>query len=133
MEADDGQPGMDIFFEDKQFPAVLPGVVKEIGWQGDDQAGYGNYVVIESTDPATGQKVDVLYSHLEMPTHLAEGSSVMPGMIIGKQGGTGSVRSSDGTVASIDFLAPAAKGSKSMVPYRYFKELRERIATQLSQ
>ena len=133
MEADDGQPGMDIFFEDKQFPAVLPGVVKEIGWQGDDQAGYGNYVVIESTDPATGQKVDVLYSHLEMPTHLAEGSSVMPGMIIGKQGGTGSVRSSDGTVASIDFLAPAVKGSKSMVPYRYFKELRERIATQLSQ
>lgn len=133
METDDGQPGMDIFFEDKKFPAVLPGVVKEIGWQGDDQAGYGNYVVIESTDPSTGQKVDVLYSHLEMPTHLPEGSSVMPGMLIGKQGGTGSVRSADGTVASIDFLAPAPKGSTSMVPYRYFKELRERIATQLSQ
>tara|TARA_Y100000004_G_scaffold67720_1_gene75932 strand:- start:1389 stop:4049 length:2661 start_codon:yes stop_codon:yes gene_type:complete len=133
METDDGQPGMDIFFEDKKFPAVLPGVVKEIGWQGDDQAGYGNYVVIESTDPSTGQKVDVLYSHLEMPTHLPEGSSVMPGMIIGKQGGTGSVRSADGTVASIDFLKPAPKGSTSMVPYRYFKELRERIATQLSQ
>lgn len=133
MEADDGQPGMDIFFEDKKFPAVLPGVVKEIGWQGSEQAGYGNYVVIESTDPATGQKVDVLYSHLEMPTHLPEGSEVMPGQIIGKQGGTGSVESVDGTIASIDFLAPAVKGSKSMVPYRYFKELRERIATQLSQ
>ena len=133
METDDGQPGMDIFFEDKKFPAVLPGVVKESGWQGDDQAGYGNYVVIESTDPSTGQKGDVLYSLLEMPTHLPEGSSVMPGMIIGKQGGTGSVRSADGTVASIDFLKPAPKGSTSMVPYRYFKELRERIATQLSQ
>lgn len=133
MEADDGQPGMDIFFEDKKFPAVLPGVVKEIGWQGNAQAGYGNFVVIESTDPATGQKVDVLYAHLEMPTHLTEGSAVMPGMIIGKQGGTGSVRSADGTIASIDFLAPAPKGSKSMVPYRYFRELREQIATQFSQ
>ena len=133
MEADDGQPGMDVFFEDKKFPAVLPGVVKEIGWQGNSQAGYGNYVVIESTDPSTGQKVDVLYAHLEMPTHLAEGSTVMPGTIIGKQGGTGSVRSEDGTIASIDFLAPAPKGSTSMVPYRYFRELRERIATQFSQ
>ena len=132
MEDDSGQPGMDIFFEDKQFPAVLPGVVKEIGWQGNEQAGYGNYVVIESTDPSTGQKVDVLYSHLAMPTHLKEGSSVVPGMLVGKQGGTGSVRSADGTIASIDFLAPAAKGSGSMVPYRYFKQLREQIRAQLT-
>jgi len=133
MESDTGQPGMDIFFEDKKFPAVLPGVVKEINWQGNSSAGYGNYVVIESTDPSTGEKVDVLYAHLAMPTHLKEGSSVVPGMVIGTQGGTGSVRSADGTIASIDFLAPAPKGSNSMVPYRYYKQLREQIAQQLSQ
>jgi len=132
MESDTGQPGMDIFFEDKKFPAMLPGFVKEIGWQGNSNAGYGNYVVIESTDPATGEKVDVLYAHLAMPTHLKEGSSVAPGMVIGTQGGTGSVRSADGTIASIDFLAPAPKGSKSMVPYRYYKQLRKQIAQQLS-
>ena len=132
MESDTGQPGMDLFFEDKKFPAVLPGVVKEINWQGNSSAGYGNYVVIESTDPATGEKVDVLYAHLAMPTHLKEGSSVVPGMVIGTQGGTGSVRSADGTIASIDFLAPAPKGSKSMDPYRFYKQLREQIAQQLS-
>ena len=111
---------------------MLPGVVKEIGWQGNSNAGYGNYVVIESTDPATGEKVDVLYAHLAMPTHLKEGSSVVPGMVIGTQGGTGSVRSADGTIASIDFLAPAPKGSNSMAPYRYYKQLREQIAQHFS-
>jgi len=133
MEADGGQPGLDIFFEDKKFPAMLPGVVKEIGWQGNSNAGYGNYVVIESIDEATGLKVDALYSHLAMPTHLKEGSRVVPGMIIGTQGGTGSVRSADGTIASLDFLEPAPKGSKSMKPYRHFKDLSNRIAQQLSQ
>ena len=133
MEDDSGEPGMDIFFEDKQFPAVLPGVVKDIGTQGNDQGGYGNYVVIESIDPSTNEKVDVLYSHLENPSQLEIGSSVIPGMIIGQQGGTGSVRSADGTIASIDFLEPAPTGSTSMVPYKHFKQLREQIATQLSQ
>lgn len=128
MESASGQPGMDIFFEDKKFPAVLPGVVKEISWQGDSSAGYGNYVVIESVDPETNEKVDVLYAHLAMPTHLKEGSSVTPGTVIGIQGGTGSVRSADGTIASIDFLAPAPKGSKSMVPYRNYERLRRQIA-----
>ena len=131
MEDDDGQPGMDIFFEDKKFPAVLGGVVKDIGYQGNQEAGYGNFVVIESVDPATNQKVDVLYSHLEMPTHFKVGTTVLPGMIIGNQGGTGSVRSVDGTIASIDFLAPAPAGSNSMVPYSNFRQLREQIARQL--
>ena len=133
MERDDGQPGMDIFFEDKQFPAVLPGVVKESGYQGNQDAGYGNYIVVESIDPTTGEKVDVLYAHLAEPSGLLEGSQVQPGMIIGTQGGTGSVRSDDGTIASIDFLAPAPKGSKSMTPYSNFRQLRQSIASQLRQ
>jgi len=131
MERDDGQPGMDIFFEDKQFPAVLGGVVKEVGYQGNQSAGYGNYIVIESVDPATGEKVDVLYAHLASPSNLTEGSQVQPGSIIGTQGGTGSVRSYDGTIASIDFLAPAPKGSKSMTPYANYRQLRQSIAAQL--
>ena len=131
MEDDDGQPGMDIFFEDHKFPAVLGGVVKEVGYQGNQEAGYGNYVVIESIDPLTNQPVDVLYGHLEMPTHFKVGTTVLPGMIIGNQGGTGSVKSADGTIESIDFLAPAPAGSNSMVPYSNFRQLREAIARQL--
>jgi hypothetical protein len=56
---------------------------------------------------------------------------VVPGQIIGRQGGTGNVRSADGTIASIDFLAPAPAGSTSMTPYRNFDRLRRRIAAQL--
>ena len=52
------------------------------------------------------------------------------GEIIGKQGGTGSVQSYDGTIASIDFLAPAAPGSGSMTPYRNYDSLRRNIASQ---
>lgn len=132
MEDESGQPGMDIFFENKEFPAVLPGVVKEVGEQyNPDGSGYGNYIIVESTDPATGQQVDVLYAHLAERASLPEGASVLSGMVIGTQGGTGSVRSADGTIASIDFLAPAPKGSGSMAPYEYYRQLREQIASQL--
>ena len=131
FETESGQPGLDIYFEDKQFPAVLGGVVKEVGWQGNSSAGYGNYIVVESIDPITKNKVDVLYAHLANPSHYSVGTSVLPGAIIGIQGGTGSVRSADGTIASIDFLAPAPKGSGSMVPYKNFRQLREYVASQL--
>ena len=50
---DTGQPGIDVFFEDKQFLAVLDGRVKEVSYQGTATSGYGNYVVIESRDPQT--------------------------------------------------------------------------------
>ena len=121
------QPGLDIFFENKQFPAVLSGRVKDI----DFEPRYGNYVVVESIDPETNQTVDVLYAHLASRSSLRVGAQVAPGQIIGKQGGTGTVDSADGTIASIDFLAPAPAGSKSMKPYRNFDRLRRRIASQL--
>ncbi len=129
---DTNQPGIDVFFEDKQFPAVLSGVVKEVNSQyNSDGSGYGNYIVIESIDPATDEPVDVLYGHLAEPANFSEGDSISEGQIIGIQGGTGSVRSVDGTIASIDFLAPAARGSGSKKPYRYFEALRRRIANDL--
>ena len=128
---DTGQPGIDVFFEDKQFPAVLPGIVKDVSFQGSGDSGYGNYIVIESTDPQTGEKVDVLYSHLAARPNLNPGQAIRTGQIIGQQGGTGRVRSADGTIASIDFLRPAGRGSKDMTPYRNYDQLRRRIASQL--
>lgn len=121
---DRNQPGFDLYFEDKRFPAVLPGRVKEIGRQGNQQAGYGNFVVVESPDPKTGELVDVLYGHLaDGSTRVKEGDAVYAGQPIATQGGTGSVRSVDGTIASVDFLHPAPKGSGSMTPYRDYRRL----------
>jgi murein DD-endopeptidase MepM/ murein hydrolase activator NlpD len=129
---DTGQPGIDVFFEDKKFPAVLPGIVKEVSSQyNTDGSGYGNYIVIESIDPETNEPVDVLYGHLADTAQFKQGDSISEGQIIGKQGGTGSVRSVDGTIASIDFLAPAAPGSGSMKPYANYDSLRRRIARDL--
>ena len=101
----------------------MDGRVKDISYE----PGYGNYVVIESTDPETGEQVDVLYGHLASRTPLTLGQQVSAGQLVGIQGGTGNVRSADGTIASIDFLAPAPRGSGSMKPYRNFNRLRRRI------
>ena len=127
FESAGGQPGVDLYFESKRFPAVLGGVVKDVS----REPGYGNYVVIESTDPITGQKVDVLYGHLADGVAVQPGQQIDAGDIIGIQGGTGNVRSVDGTIASIDFLAPAPRGSKSMKPYAKFDQLRRYIVSQL--
>lgn len=128
-----GQGGIDVFFESGRFPAVLPGVVKEVGWEG----GYGNFVVIESIDPKTGQKVDVLYGHLGdargQGISVREGQQVNAGQIIGQQGSTGNVDApaGGGRIASIDFLAPAAKGSGSMAKYTRYMGLRAEIGSAL--
>ena len=128
---DTNQPGIDIFFEDHNFPAVLQGTVKDIGAQyNNDGSGYGNFMVIESMDPQTGEMVDVLYSHLPEPPSQYIGQNISAGEVIGKQGGTGSVQSYDGTIASIDFLAPAPAGSGSMTPYKNYQQLRQSIASQ---
>lgn len=127
FETSGGQPGVDLYFESKRFPALLGGVVKDVS----RESGYGNYVVVESTDPLTGQKVDVLYGHLADGVAIRPGQQINAGDIIGIQGGTGNVRSVDGTIASIDFFAPAARGSKSMKPYAGFNNLRRHLVQQL--
>jgi hypothetical protein len=132
FENTNGQPGFDLWFADKRFPALLPGTVKKVGKQGSRGRGYGNYIVVESIDPKTGEKVDVLYGHLaDGGIKVKEGQQVVPGMELGTQGGTGRVVSEDGTIASVDFLAPAAKESKSMKPYKRFNELRQELAAQI--
>lgn len=123
-----GQPGVDYWFPSKQFPAVLAGRVKDVS----REPRYGNYVVIESIDPRNGRKVDVLYGHLpNNGIFVKEGQSVSPGQVIGRQGGTGNVESSDGTIASVDFLAPRPAGSRDMTPYSGFDGLRRYVTASL--
>jgi murein DD-endopeptidase MepM/ murein hydrolase activator NlpD len=125
-EQPSGQPGVDLYFPSKRFPAVLGGVVKDVNREG----GYGNYVVVESLDPLTNKKVDVLYGHLADKSVLVRpGQRIAPGQIIGQQGGTGNVHSADGTIASIDFLAPRGAGSRDMTPYSNFDQLRRHIVS----
>lgn len=126
-ETPSGQPGVDLYFPSKRFPAVLGGVVKDVS----AEPGYGNYVVVESMDPLTGKKVDVLYSHLAAKSSLRRGQPVLAGDIIGTQGGTGNVRSADGTIASIDFFAPRPPGSRDMTPYPNYDRLRRHVVSTL--
>jgi len=120
---DSFQPGMDLWFADKNFGAVLPGRVKEIR---PNNGNYGNTVIVESVDPETGDRLDVLYAHLDT-MNVRPGDSILPGSIIGRQGGTGRVVSQDGTIASVDFYAPAEVGSNSKKPYARWKQLATRI------
>ena len=122
-----GQPGVDLYFPSKQFPAVLGGVVKDVS----REPGYGNYVVVESVDPLTGRKVDVLYGHLADGVSLRPGQRIEAGQVVGRQGGTGNVRSADGTIASVDFFAPRPAGSKDMTPYSGFDPLRRHVVATL--
>jgi murein DD-endopeptidase MepM/ murein hydrolase activator NlpD len=126
-ERPEGQPGVDLYFPSKRFPAVLGGVVKTVS----REPGYGNYAVIESVDPTSGRKVDVLYGHLADGVSVRPGQRIEAGQIIGKQGGTGNVRSADGTIASVDFFAPRPAGSKDMTPYSGFDRLRRHVVQQL--
>lgn len=127
-ETASGQPGVDVWFASKKFPAAFDGVVKDVA----REKGYGNYVVIESIDPTTGKPVDILKSHLaDGGVYVRPGQQVKAGDIIGMQGGTGNVRSSDGTIASIDFLAPKEPGSRSMEPYSNFDALRRLFVRRL--
>jgi murein DD-endopeptidase MepM/ murein hydrolase activator NlpD len=121
------QPGLDLWFADKQFGAFLPGRVKEIR---QNAGNYGNLVIVESVDPETGDRIDVLYSHLDN-INVREGQRINVGTVVGQQGGTGRVRSADGTIASVDFLAPAPRGSNSMTPYPRWRTLAERIKTRI--
>ena len=122
------QPGVDYWFPSKQFPAVLTGRVKDVG----REPGYGNYVVVESTDPRNGQTVDVLYGHLpDGGVYVRQGQTINAGQLIGKQGGTGNVKSADGTIASVDFFAPRPAGSRDMTPYQDFDGLRRFVTSRM--
>ena len=130
FEGPGGEGGIDMYSDNGKFPAMLPGRVKEIGWQYDPSTGrgYGNYVVIEHRDPKTGDVFDGLYGHLGKARgqgiYVKKGQYVNAGDYIGEQGSTGSVRSADGTIASFDLLKK--DGGKAI--YKRADGLRREIA-----
>jgi len=121
---DSYQPGgVDINFQDKQFPALLPGKVIEIGEQ---KGGYGLWVVTEHEDPKTGQPFQLINAHLDA-IHVKEGQTLQTGTVLGRQGSTGTT--SAGGIASIDPIMPAPRGSRAQVPYIRPAVLKELLGT----
>jgi murein DD-endopeptidase MepM/ murein hydrolase activator NlpD len=114
--------GVDVYFNDKQFPAIAPGKVTDIGRQPDGKTSYGIYVITEHKDPKTGQTFQLINAHLDA-VHVKVGDPVQVGTILGRQGSTGST--SAGGIASIDPLEPAPRGSKQTIPYRRPEVLKE--------
>ena len=118
------QPGgVDIYFEDKQFPALLPGKVIEIG---EEKGGYGLWVVTEHVDPKTGQTFQLINAHFDA-IHVKEGQTVNVGTILGRQGTSGTT--SKYGIASIDPIMPVPRGSRAQVPYTRPAVLKEILGT----
>jgi murein DD-endopeptidase MepM/ murein hydrolase activator NlpD len=103
--------GVDINFNDKQFPALLPGKVIEVGNQ---PGGYGLWVTTEHIDPKTGKPFQLINAHFDA-IYVKEGQSLQPGTVLGKQGSTGTT--SSGGIASIDPIMPAPRCSRAQIPY----------------
>lgn len=121
---DSHQPGgVDLYFEDKQFPALAPGRVVDV----DFDPGYGNFVVTEHKDPVTGETFQLINAHLDS-IRVKVGDSLQVGTVLGKQGSSGTT--SAGGIASIDPLEPAPRGSKSTRPYRRPEVLKELLRQQ---
>ena len=115
--------GVDIYFRDKQFPALLPGKVIEVGNQ---PGGYGLWVTTEHIDPKTGKPFQLINAHLDA-VHVKEGQTINVGTVLGRQGSTGTT--SAGGIASIDPIMPAPRGSRAQVPYIRPAVLKELLGT----
>lgn len=108
-----GEPGVDFSFADyKNNYSIFDGVVTETG--NLYGAGYGNVVVVRSTDPSNGKKFDALYAHFpDNGISVAEGQTVSAGTILGRVGwdesrgapmpGAGNMT---GPHTSVDFYEP---------------------------
>ena len=119
-----GEPGIDFSFADyKNNYSIFDGVVTETGKIYG--AGYGNVVVVRSTDPSTGKQFDALYAHFpDNGISVAEGQTVSAGAILGKVGwdesrgapmpGAGNMT---GPHTSVDFYEPNTR--RGQVTGRY--------------
>ena len=108
-----GEPGVDFSFADYMNNyAIFDGVVTETGKLYG--AGYGNVVVVRSTDPSNGKKFDALYAHFpDNGISVAEGQTVSAGTLLGRVGwdesrgvpmpGAGNMT---GPHTSVDFYEP---------------------------
>ena len=123
---DPGQPGLDISFAGNMNRALYSGEVVEIGHQynpnatgGDGRkgSGYGNYIVIRTENPITGDLMDTLYAHFpdgELDK-FSKGDQISRGQLLGRMATEAEfgdpatrprVGSGTGPHMSIDFLKP---------------------------
>ena len=142
---DPGQPGVDFTLKGTQNRAVLSGTVVEIkrqynpnvtGGDGRQGAGYGNYLVIRSTNPVDKSQVDTLYAHFPKGgIKVKEGDKVSVGQDLGRMATEADfanpatrkeVGSGTGPHTSVDFFQPgsnkAAPGARNLGDY-ILKEL----------
>lgn len=120
-----GEPGVDFTPNGPNNLAVFPGDVVQIGHDynpnrigGDGRmgSGYGNFVVVRSTDQSTGKKFDGLYAHFpDGEIKVSKGSSVKKGDILGRMATAAEyadpnirprVGSGTGAHTSLDFYEP---------------------------
>jgi len=109
-----GEPGFDVTWKGDNNVAILPGTIKEVGQLYG--SGYGNVVVVESVDPVTGKKVDVLYAHFPNGgISVRPGDVVGTGQVLGRMGKPGEpgIGNITGQHASIDFYEPGSKNKYS--------------------
>jgi len=119
-----GEPGVDFSFADyKNNYSIFDGIVTETGKLYG--AGYGNVVVVRSTDPSNGKKFDALYAHFpDNGISVAEGQTVSAGTLLGRVGwdesrgapmpGAGNMT---GPHTSVDFYEP--NSGRGQVTGRY--------------
>jgi hypothetical protein len=124
---DPGQAGIDFTLKGTQNRAVLAGTVIEIkhqynpnadGGDGRPGVGYGNYVVIRSTNPVDGSQVDMLYAHFPKgEIKVKEGDQVSVGQNLGRMATAEEyanpatrkeVGSGTGPHTSLDFFKPGS-------------------------
>ena len=123
-----GEPGFDVTWKGDNNIAVLPGRVKEVGPLYG--SGYGNVVVVESVDPVTGKKVDVMYAHFPNGgISVREGQQVSSGQVLGRMGKQGEpgIGNISGQHASIDFYEPNTRRGQITGRYSRWDELSREI------
>ena len=137
-----GEPGVDFTPDGAYNRAVFDGVVTEIGHQynpnvigGDGRmgAGYGHYIAVTGTDPATGEKFDAVYAHFPEGelNRWKIGDTVNYGDVLGLMGTSADyanpetrkhVGSGTGPHTSLDFFKPG-----STAAYPQWRGLVDRI------
>ena len=137
-----GEPGVDFTPDGAYNRAVFDGVVTEIGHQynpnvigGDGRmgAGYGHYIAVTGTDPATGEKFDAVYAHFPEGelNRWKLGDTVNYGDVLGLMGTSADyanpetrkhVGSGTGPHTSLDFFKPG-----STAAYPQWRGLVDRI------
>lgn len=135
-----GEPGLDFNLKGTQNRAVLAGTVIDVGHQFNraSNRGYGNFIIIQSTNPLNGDKIDMLYAHFpkgEIKVNI--GDQVSVGQDLGRMATREEfngpktrpeVGSGSGAHTSLDFFKP---DTNQQVDYAKHVELSNYILAEL--